>query len=147
MIAASRGSSLRPPTRRAELDAAVRHQRRGPRGSDLRLSVYNGLDCCITREILPVLQAQLDEVSARSYGFSLQCLGPALDMMSRGIQGRWLRAPSGSRRAKPRRRDRYEGWLDKIGLVIWGKPLNPRSHVQLKKFFYEVMGSARAASL
>ena len=25
-------------------------------------------------------------------------------------------------------------------MVIWGKPLNPRSHVQLKKFFYEVMG-------
>ena len=57
-----------------------------PRGSDLRLSVYNGLDCCITREILPVLEAQLDEVSERSYGFSLQCLGPALDMMGRGIK-------------------------------------------------------------
>jgi DNA polymerase-1 len=50
-----------------------------------RSQVYNGLDCCITREILDKLLPQLDEYTEATYTFERQLQGPVLEMRLRGI--------------------------------------------------------------
>lgn len=46
---------------------------------------YNGLDCCITAEVLDVLLPQLDNHTAATYSFSKALQGPALEMRLRGV--------------------------------------------------------------
>lgn len=46
---------------------------------------YNGYDCCITHEILSVIQDQLDEHTGPTYEFSKALQGPALEMRLRGV--------------------------------------------------------------
>lgn len=50
-----------------------------------RESVYNGLDCCLTSEILPALRSQMDEYTSRTYDFSRRLQGPVLEMRLRGV--------------------------------------------------------------
>lgn len=50
-----------------------------------RESVYNGLDCCITAELLDVLLPQLDNQTAATYSFSRSLQGPVLEMRLRGV--------------------------------------------------------------
>lgn len=47
--------------------------------------VYNGLDCCVTQEILEVLRPQLDNTTSGTYQFSLALQAPILEMSTRGI--------------------------------------------------------------
>jgi DNA polymerase-1 len=47
--------------------------------------IYNGLDCCVTMEVLESMLPQLDETTARTYAFSQALQGPALEMSLRGI--------------------------------------------------------------
>ena len=49
-----------------------------------REMVYNGLDCCVTAEVLDALLPQLDHHTARTYEFSKALQGPALEMRLRG---------------------------------------------------------------
>ena len=48
--------------------------------------VYNGLDCCVTMEILDVLLQQLDPVARKTYKFSLALQNPVLEMGLRGVR-------------------------------------------------------------
>lgn len=50
-----------------------------------RDQIYNGLDCCITAEILDVLLPQLDSHTGPTYDFSRSLQGPALEMRLRGV--------------------------------------------------------------
>ncbi len=47
--------------------------------------VYNGLDCCVTAEVLDALLPQLDNSTASTYAFSKELQGPALEMRLRGV--------------------------------------------------------------
>lgn len=47
--------------------------------------VYNGLDCCLTAEILDVIKPQLDEQTSATYDLSRALQGPVLDMRIRGV--------------------------------------------------------------
>src|ERR1700688_74071 len=47
--------------------------------------IYNGLDCCVTAEVLDVLLPQLEDNTAATYEFSKALKGPALEMRLRGI--------------------------------------------------------------
>jgi DNA polymerase I len=47
--------------------------------------VYNGLDCCVTAEVLSVILPQCDSLTGRTYSFSRHLQGPALDMRLRGV--------------------------------------------------------------
>ena len=56
-----------------------------------KLWVYNGLDACVTAEVLGVLEPQLDEMTRKTYQFSLALQAPVLEMRLRGVlidQGR-----------------------------------------------------------
>lgn len=48
--------------------------------------VYNGLDACITAELLAVLLPQLDSLTSRTYAFSRSLQGPVLEMRLRGVR-------------------------------------------------------------
>lgn len=47
--------------------------------------VYNGLDCCVTAEVLNALLPQLDNQTAATYAFSRELQGPVLEMRCRGL--------------------------------------------------------------
>jgi DNA polymerase I-like protein with 3'-5' exonuclease and polymerase domains len=47
--------------------------------------IYNGLDCCVTREVLDAIEPQLDEVTGATYDFSRALQGPVLEMNLRGV--------------------------------------------------------------
>ena len=42
--------------------------------------VYNGLDCCVTAEVLDQLLPQLGNHTAATYAFSKSLQGPVLEM-------------------------------------------------------------------
>ena len=46
---------------------------------------YNGLDCCVTAEVLDVIFRQLDDHTANTYNFSKALQGPVLEMRLRGV--------------------------------------------------------------
>jgi len=47
--------------------------------------VYNGLDCCVTAEIMETLVEQFDSVTTATYDFSRALQGPVFDMRVRGV--------------------------------------------------------------
>lgn len=50
-----------------------------------RDQVYNGLDCCVTAELIDILLAQLDNQTSSTYAFSKSLQGPVLEMRLRGV--------------------------------------------------------------
>lgn len=101
-----------------------------------RLWVYNGLDCCLTSEILDVLLPQLDNQTSATYSFSRELQGPALDMALRGV-----------RIDQARKNTVIDNFLEQIdiledsltsiaveGLGLYG--FNWRSNNDLKRLFY-----------
>lgn len=47
--------------------------------------VYNGLDCCVTQEILDALIPQVDNIAGNTYAFSRDLQAPILEMAMRGL--------------------------------------------------------------
>lgn len=50
-----------------------------------REMIYNGLDCCVTAEVLQALLPQLDATTNATYQFSKALQGPTLEMRLRGV--------------------------------------------------------------
>lgn len=102
-------------------------------------SVYNGLDCAVTLEILHVLHSQLDAVSRRTYEFSLALQGPVLDMAMRGVlvdKNKRVQAHNLIQQVIAR----IEAQLDRIINEGIGVQLNWRSSKQLQSLFYDILG-------
>lgn len=98
--------------------------------------IYNGLDCMLTLEIFEEISKTNRDLT--SYNFSRALQGPILEIMLRGFRvdrsarilaTQKLRAREAALRAQ----------LDAFAHAIWGKPLNPRSTMQLQEFFYKWM--------
>ena len=105
-------------------------------------SIYCGLDTCVTREVLDVTKKQHTPETQLIYDFERASQAPALEMMLRGIpvdnyeRFRLLRVYE---RQISRLEDILYIYLKAMGWF----PISPkfaRSHVQLKKFFYEFLG-------
>lgn len=120
------------------------------RGVTDREQIYNCLDCCLTVEILGALQ-RLSNQAPLIYDFERALQGPILEIMLRGFRVNTYER----RRAQESLRailltlggddSQYKpkaafvgptGILQRYAFAIWGKPLNPNSHKQLKEFFY-----------
>ena len=111
-------------------------------GHDLH-QVYNGLDACLTFEIFEVLSEAMRKENDPSweniYSFERGMQAPALDMMLRG----WLIDPYERQvgtKATRLQKERVEAILNRYGFATWGKPINPRSPLQLKNYFYSHLG-------
>jgi len=101
--------------------------------------VYNGLDCCVTREIFDSLRPQLDATAAQVYDLSRALQAPVLEMSMRGI------AVNKARRIKTlqdmrRKLSLLEENLTEIIRDGIGIDLNWRSPAQLNELFYDIMG-------
>jgi len=101
--------------------------------------VYNGLDCCVTEEILQALLPQLDETTTPTYNFSKALQAPVLEMSMRGI------LVNQNTRARIMQKFRgqlaqLEAQLDQIVGQGIGVPLNWRSPKQLGELLYDIMG-------
>jgi DNA polymerase-1 len=101
--------------------------------------VYNGLDVCVTIEIVNKLLDQLDEVTTPIYHQSLALQGPILEMSIRGL------------RVDQERRDevlkKYRAEIKNVGDNLTeiiregiGIDINWRSPAQLKNLFYNILG-------
>jgi len=102
-----------------------------------REQVYNGLDCCVTAEVLDALLPQLDDHTAATYRFSRDLQGPALEMRLRGI------LVDQQRKAEViddyfNKIERLEAQLERIVLEGVGMPhFNWRSPPDLRTLFYD----------
>lgn len=100
--------------------------------------LYNGLDNCITLEVMEHLQAhhgRLPDV----YSFSLAMQAPALEMMLRGWKIDNVARNQGVCLLQ-KNLERLDFILQQYAQAIWERPLNPRSPKQLLEFFYKSMG-------
>jgi DNA polymerase-1 len=68
---ATRTDLLRPDTLKSETE---------------KLWIYNGLDCCVTLEVLEALLPQLDNLTGGTYALSRALQGPVLEMNMRGVR-------------------------------------------------------------
>lgn len=102
--------------------------------------VYNGLDCCVTAEVLDALLPQLDNHTAATYAFSRELQAPVLEMRLRGV------LIDQTRKAQVIEEyyatlERLEAQLERIvgeGLGVWS--FNWRSNRDLHQVFYDVLG-------
>jgi DNA polymerase I len=104
-----------------------------------REQVYNGLDCCVTAEVLDALLPQLDNSTAATYSFSKALQGPALEMRLRGV------LVDQQRKAEVieeyfAKIDQLEAQLERIVFEGVGLPhFNWRSPADQRHLFYEVL--------
>ena len=104
-----------------------------------KLWLYNGLDCCVTAEVLEVLLPQLDAVTQATYELELELQQPVLEMRLRGVL------------VDQDKRDevveKYEQQIKEYSFVVdflieqgvGCEHLNWRSPQQLSRLFYEVL--------
>ena len=105
-----------------------------------REQCYNGLDCCVTAEVLEALLPQLDNSTSSTYAFSRSLQGPVLEMRLRGVlidRARVEQVIDGYHDLL----DRLETQLNRIvgeGLGVW--EFNWGSNKDLHYLFYDVLG-------
>lgn len=102
------------------------------------LWIYNGLDNCVTREILDPLESLHTPHSKNVYRFERSLQAPVLAMMRRGVRvDTVLRTKYISEFSETL--SRLERHLNLMADAVWSAPLNARSHDQLIAFFYRAM--------
>lgn len=101
--------------------------------------VYNGLDSCVTAEVLQAMMAQADDVALRTYEFSKALQAPVLEMNLRGLRVNKKRKMQVITDITAKIA-RLEEQLDSIiqeGIGAAGA--NWRSPKQLKELLYDIM--------
>jgi DNA polymerase I len=111
-----------------------------PTSSALQEWVYNGLDSCITLEVLEAIEPQLNEITGGVYDFERALMGPILDMECTGIlidKGEQARLFA----LHQQRADLLQKSLDVILTEGIGcDPINPGSWQQKQYLLYNVLG-------
>lgn len=110
-----------------------------PQDDMTNLWVYNGLDCCLTYEIIEKLKPLLNENTKVLYNWEFSSQAVALEMMFKGllVDKRKVKTLVESTQEEY---DHYLSILNRFAEAVWDEPLNPNSPAQLKKFFYDTMG-------
>ncbi len=102
--------------------------------------IYNGLDCCVTLEVLDVLLPQLNNRTAATYSFSKELEGPVIEMGARGVKVDKFRKSEFIEEAHETL-DFLSDRLQRIvgeGYEMWG--FKPGSSDDVKELFYNRMG-------
>lgn len=99
--------------------------------------IYNGLDCCITAEVFETLRETYGE-PPQIYQFERALQGPYLEIMNRGFRVDDLARRQASSELETKIAS-CQTMLNEFADTVRPGELNPRSHKQLKEFFYESM--------
>lgn len=102
------------------------------------LWVYNGLDVCLTNEILEALLPQLGPNTKQIYKWEFASQSLALEMMLRGLRVDTNKVHEVLQQAEAAY-NKYNTMLQRIAEATWGEGLNPQSPSQLQEFFYGAM--------
>ena len=106
---------------------------------DEKLWIYNGLDCCVTAEVLGALIPQLDNQTRATYEFSKALQAPVLEMKIRGVlvdQERRDEVTEQYRRDLAYIQDNLNRIVGEgLGLLDF----NWRSPIQLKELLYKTL--------
>lgn len=100
---------------------------------------YNGLDCCITKEVYEKMLPLLTPKTEKIYKFELAQLGPALAMTWRGFRVD-IQARDEEVAKLSTLKQKVESQLNQLSQARAKRNLNPRSPKQLKEFFYDFLG-------
>src|SRR5213075_914373 len=102
------------------------------------LHIYNGLDCCVTFEVLNAIKPQLDNVTRATYEFSKSLQAPVLEMRLRGVlvDATWRQQAIADYQLDL---SRIADQLNRILAEGIGFPINWNSPAQLKTLLYRVM--------
>ena len=98
--------------------------------------IYNGLDCCITHEVLGSIRA-LGE-APKIYDFARALQAPVLDMMTRGFLIDGYERQKGIENLS-NEIVRLTHLLDRLADAVWDKPLKANSPKMLQDFFFKHM--------
>lgn len=107
-------------------------------------AIYNGLDCCLTHEVLHAVREVAPETREGSntphtiYAFERALQAPVLDMMLRGFRIDAYERHKGISLLETEQH-RLQTMLNRFSNAVWDAPLNANSPAQLKTFFYKVM--------
>ncbi len=101
--------------------------------------VYNGLDCCVTLEVLQELLPQLDNTTRSTYEFSKELQAPIMEMSLRGllVDERKRQEVLAGVKLKLTKIERNLNLILKEG---YGVDINWRSPQQLMSFIYDFLG-------
>jgi len=110
-----------------------------PMSETEKLWLYNGLDCCVTAEVLDVLHPQLDNLSASTYAFEMELQEPVLEMRLRGVRISFKTRDEALKKYEQEIEWMSEDLDDIIADGVGAASLNWRSPQQLNKLFYEVL--------
>jgi DNA polymerase I len=104
------------------------------------LWIYNGLDCCVTREVFDVIEPQLDETTRRTYELELALQAPVLEMKIRGVKIDLHRRDGIIRELEESFRI-FQDSLNRFIVEGLEQPptFNWRSPAQLQKLFYKTL--------
>lgn len=104
--------------------------------------IYNGLDNCVTLEVLKALEPQLDDTSRATYEFSKALQAPVMEMNMRGLlvdKDRRKEVLKRTRKDIAQLEDQYIQ-LVRDGIGIIANSRSWASHVQVKHLLYDVLG-------
>lgn len=106
---------------------------------DDREWIYNGLDCCVTLEVLNKLTPMLDNTTRGTYEFSKSLQAPVLEMTMGGILVDLYQRDT----VLKSYREQIKIVADQLDTIIgeglgW-KGMNWRSPIQLKRLFYDIL--------
>lgn len=101
--------------------------------------IYNGLDTCVTLEVLREIRPQLDNTTTHTYEFSKALQGPVLEMTVRGIKVDQMRRQHvlGDVRQAILRLSENLDYIIREGI---GTEASWRSPAQLANLLYDIMG-------
>lgn len=98
--------------------------------------IYNGLDCCITHEVLDAIRAL--GPSPKIYNFARALQAPVLDMMTRGFLIDGYERQKGIE-TLTNEIARLTCLLDRFSDAVWDAPLKANSPKMLQDFFFKHM--------
>ena len=102
--------------------------------------IYNGLDCCITHELVDKLRLKLEpKTTGQICRFTGALQNICLDMTLTGIRI----DPVAKQKVileTEKKRDEAQALLDELSLAFYGQTINPKSTKQCAEFFYGFLG-------
>lgn len=98
--------------------------------------LYNGLDCCITHEVLHAIRAI--GPAPKIYNFTRALQAPVMDMMQRGFRIDSYERQKGIAHLTAEI-ERLTALLNRFAYAVWDKPLKANSPKMLQEFFFQHM--------